>query len=173
MIRARRLTSTGNSHPARYAGVPTAFDRAPAMSLPASVIHPRQRRTVGGIALPRIDGRKLSARRFRALVTAYENEFGTLTESDRALIAQVCSIQLRLEELQAATVDGRDVDADQVIRLSSEHRRLLTSLGRKASQHAAAQPSELDEYLAATYGEQTDTEADAPAVVEAEPTPSP
>jgi hypothetical protein len=95
---------------------------------------PRQRRTRGGVQLPRIDGRRHSARRFRALALAYEAEFGgvSLSESDKALIAQVCNIQIKLEELQAATVAGRDVSADEIIRLSSEHRRLLTSFRRSA-----------------------------------------
>jgi len=45
-------------------------------------------------------------------------------EPDRALIRQVCSLQLRIEQLD----DRDDASADEVIRLSSEHRRLLTAL---------------------------------------------
>ena len=118
------------------------------MSLDPTTSVPRQRRTRGGVPLPRIDGRKPSARRFRALALAYEAEFGgaELSESDKALIAQVCGIQIRLEELQAATVAGRDVNTDEIIRLSSEHRRLLNGLRGKAAKKPAG-PS-LQEYLA-------------------------
>jgi hypothetical protein len=59
-------------------------------------------------------------------------------------------MQLRIEQLQAAIVEGRDVDADQIIRLSSEHRRLLTSLRGKAAENKPAGP-DLASYLAQAY----------------------
>ena len=46
------------------------------MSLPASVVLPRQRRTVGGTELPRVDHRTVTARRFRAIVDAFEQDLG-------------------------------------------------------------------------------------------------
>jgi hypothetical protein len=129
------------------------------VSVTATSSIPRQRRTRGGVPLPRIDGRKPSARRFRALALAYESELGGvgLSESDKALIAQVCGIQLRLEELQAATVAGRDVSADEIIRLSSEHRRLLTSLRRTAAKNKPAGPG-LQNYILEKYGASESTE---------------
>lgn len=114
---------------------------------------PRQRRTSGGVPLPRVDGRKPSVRRFRLLAVNYEREFGgaDLSESDKAQIAQVCSLQVRLEELQAATVAGHEVSADEIIRLSSEHRRLLSSLRRTAATRKPTGPT-LQEYLRDKYG---------------------
>jgi hypothetical protein len=114
---------------------------------------PRQRRTSGGVALPRVDGRKPSVRRFRSLAMAYEAEFGSadLSESEKALIGQICGLQVRLEELQVAVVAGHEVRADEIIRLSSEHRRLLTSLRRTAAKNKPAGPT-LQEHLAAKYG---------------------
>jgi hypothetical protein len=72
-------------------------------------------------------------RRYRYLVAEYSNELGTeLTEPEKALVRQVSSLQLRIEQLQGRIVQGEDVDADQIIRLASEHRRLLSQLSGRA-----------------------------------------
>ena len=121
------------------------------------------RYTDAGIELPRdADGRTRSFRRFRALVSAFEQELGpNLTEPDKALVRQVSSLQLRIEQMQCAIVAGRnDVSADEIIRLSSEHRRLLTTLRGKAAKKPAG-PT-LKDYLATRYG------ASAPADVDPE-----
>lgn len=48
-------------------------------------------------------------------------------------------LQVRIEQLQAEAVEGRDVDADdRLIRLSSEHRRLLAALRTKAAKNKPA-----------------------------------
>jgi hypothetical protein len=55
------------------------------------------------------------------------------------LVRQVSSLQLRIEQMQCAIVSGRnDITADEVIRLSSEHRRLLTSLKAAPGRSAGA-----------------------------------
>ena len=66
---------------------------------------------------------------------------------NKALIQQIAAMQLRIEQLQTAIVEGRDVDADQIIRLSSEHRRLLTSLRGKVAKNKPAAESIAD-YMA-------------------------
>lgn len=90
----------------------------------------RSYRTTGGVELPRVDGRLRASRRFRSLCAAFEVEIGDgeLTEIERGIIRQAASLQLHIEQLQDQIVRGADVDPDQVIRLSSEHRRLLSAL---------------------------------------------
>lgn len=88
-------------------------------------------------------------RRLRVLIEAFEAELsGELTEPDKALIRQVSSLQLRIEQMQSAIVDGRDVNGDELVRLSSEHRRLLTSLRAKAAKAKPPPPTSLHELLA-------------------------
>jgi len=109
---------------------------------------PRRARYVAGIEMPRVDGRTLAARRYRRLVAAYSRELGLeLTEPDKALVGQIASLQLRIEQLQSAIVAGHDVSTDELIRLSSEHRRLLTGLRGRAEKNMPAAPS-LAEFLA-------------------------
>jgi hypothetical protein len=99
----------------------------------------RLRLTQAGIPLPRIDQRTVGAMRYRSLLDSYGAELGgNLTEGDKALIQQIAAMQLRIEQLQAAIVEGRDVSADEIIRLSSEHRRLLTSLRGKVAKNKPA-----------------------------------
>lgn len=99
----------------------------------------RPRHSANGIELPRTDGRTIAARRFCSLIDAYAAELGgNLTEPQKALVKQVSSLQLRIEQLQSDIVEGRDVDPDQVIRLSSEHRRLLNSLRTKSAKSKPA-----------------------------------
>jgi hypothetical protein len=110
------------------------------------------RKTASGIHLPRADTRTREWRRFRELVESYASELGqNLSEPEKALVAQISGLQLRIEDMQAAIVAGADVDADQVIRLSSEHRRLLASLRVKAEKAKPAPPT-IDD-LAAAFDE--------------------
>jgi hypothetical protein len=96
----------------------------------------RPRCTKAGIPLPRIDLRMVAAMRYWSLLDSYCTELGgRLTEPEKALVQQIAAMQLRIETLQAAIVEGRDVDADQIIRLSSEHRRPLTTLRGKAAKN--------------------------------------
>ena len=109
---------------------------------------PRRTRT-GGVPLPRADGRTIAARRFRDLVEAYSAELGgALTEAERSLVQQAAAVQIQCEELQRALVEGRDIDSDMLIRLSSEHRRLLAGLGAKAIKNKPAGGPSIDELFA-------------------------
>jgi hypothetical protein len=111
---------------------------------------PRRART-GGVPLPRADGRTIAARRFRDLVEAYSAELGAggeLTEAERSLVQQAAAVQIQCEELQRALVEGRDIDSDMLIRLSSEHRRLLAGLGAKAIKNKPAAGPSIDELFA-------------------------
>jgi hypothetical protein len=108
--------------------------------------------------LPRADGRTVRSRRFRDLVEAYSAELGhELTEAERSLVQQAAAVQIQCEELQRALVEGGDIDSDMLIRLSSEHRRLLAGLGAKAIKNKPAGPG-LQDYLREKYGEPESTE---------------
>jgi hypothetical protein len=99
------------------------------------------------------DGRTATARRFRDLITNLISEHGgeaALSTVQLGAIRQAAAINLHLERLQAAIVRGEVVDADALIRLSSESRRILGSLRKHASPTAA--PS-LAEHLASRAAE--------------------
>jgi hypothetical protein len=113
------------------------------------VTRPRLRRTSGGTLSPRCDGRKLPARRYRTLVETFEAELGggPLSAIDTELIRQAAAIALR-STLQTAIVAGESVNADEIIRLSSEFRRILTGLKAKAAKNAPPNAPSPLEYAA-------------------------
>jgi hypothetical protein len=97
-------------------------------------------RVANGRLLPKsVDLRSAAGRRFRHLVGAYEAELGPeRSESQRGLVRQIATLQIQIERIQADIVAGlRVVDSDEVIRLSSEHRRLLTALKGIVLQNSA------------------------------------
>ena len=136
--------------------------------------HRRENRTESGIPLPRAcDGRTVEMRRLRQLIRGLELEFGTeLAESERGSIQQLATIQMLIEQGQPDVVERRCTDADQIIRLSGERRRLLSDLRAKSAQRRDDQPSELDTYLAETYGTAEAGPADEPEAIQAEPEPT-
>src|SRR5215210_9537872 len=87
-----------------------------------------------------VDGRSANARRFRDLIADFAEPFGgleTLGESERVLVKQAAALALRAESMQAAIVNGEAVDHDALIRLSSEARRNLSSIKRRAEKPKA------------------------------------
>ncbi len=106
-----------------------------------------------------VDGRRASARRFRDLVSDLGAELGglaSLSTADVGLLRQAAAMTMSAESLQAAIVRGETVDADALVRLSSEARRVIMTLRRHA--RPAKQPiSALADYLASHADE------DAPA----------
>jgi hypothetical protein len=94
-----------------------------------------------------IDGRGHNARRFRDLVNAFSAGLGDLTEVDKALIKNAATLALKMELLQADLVAGKDVDADQLIRLAGTSKRALASVAAKTKPVAAGQ--NLQDYLTA------------------------
>jgi len=94
----------------------------------------RDKLSNGTRLMPGVDLRTAAGRRYRYLVESYSDEMGAaLTEPEKALVRQIASLQVHVEQLQGSIVGGREVDADQVIRLSSEHRRLLSQLRGKVA----------------------------------------
>ena len=100
----------------------------------ASAPRVRSRVTNGSKLLTGIDGRSATARRFRDLIADYAREHGgnaALSTAELGMVRQAAAITLRAEQLQAAIVRGEPVLADELIRLSSEARRILSSLRRR------------------------------------------
>jgi hypothetical protein len=63
------------------------------------------------------------------------------------MIRQAAGLTLRAEQLQAAIVRGEAVDDDQLIRLSSTARRLLTAIAAKAAKRKPPAPT-LQDHIA-------------------------
>ena len=111
----------------------------------------------GRLASRDVDLRSTAGRRFSFLVQSYSDELGdVLTEPELALVKQVASLQLKIEQMQGLIIGGADVDADAVIRLSSEHRRLLATLKGKADRAKPAPDDALQRYLAEHYSDPDD-----------------
>ncbi len=76
-------------------------------------------------------------RRFRALVQTLAEDLGgmaSLPEAERALIKQAAALTVRLEQTQAAIVNGESVPADEVIRLTSALCRIDDRLRKRAAE---------------------------------------
>jgi hypothetical protein len=82
-------------------------------------------------------------RRFNFLVTKFTREVsggrGLLT-AESEMVRQAAAIMLRAEQLQAGIVQGEPIDPDELIRLSSEGRRVLRSI-RAGAKPEASPPS--------------------------------
>lgn len=88
-----------------------------------------------------IDGRSPEARRFRDVIKDYEAEFEAVSSFDRSLIRDAAFLKIKMEALQAKHLSGGDVASDEIVRLSGQLRRMLTSLRRKAQADTPAAPS--------------------------------
>jgi hypothetical protein len=111
----------------------------------------RPRHTRSGTALPRSDGRTIASRRFRQLVEEFEKELGgggELSEVDRSLVRQAANLVQLNERISADVAAGAQVDADALVRVSSEMRRVLSVIRAKATKRKPDAPS-LQDYLAA------------------------
>jgi hypothetical protein len=118
---------------------------------------PRKRR-------PRaVDGRTTPARRYAAIVAAFQAEIGgNLTAAESALVEQAAMLQLRVEQLRADIIAGKPSDDDLLIRLASTARRALSKITAKAK---PAGGNAFQEYLArhaaqAAAGGADDTDED-------------
>ncbi|MGO9701242.1 MAG: hypothetical protein ACLPX7_18480 [Xanthobacteraceae bacterium] len=121
-------------------------------------LSPRQRSQItnGSRLLDGVDGRRSSARRFRDLIADLaRDEFGGsegLSIAELGLLRQAAALTLQAEQLQAAVVRGETVNADELVRVSSESRRVLAAMrqSKRAVQRKPAVET-LSEYLAANY----------------------
>jgi hypothetical protein len=103
------------------------------------------------LALRGVDGRSIVARRYRDVAIALAGDLGgqdKLSESTKILVRQAAALTVQVEQLQSRIVAGKDVDLEQLTRLSNVLGRTLQRLGLKKPAPPAA-PT-LKEYLAAT-----------------------
>jgi hypothetical protein len=78
-----------------------------------------------------VDMRSAAGRRFRHLVQSHIEDLGGaehLTEADLGLIKQSVALQLQAERMQEDIVNGRAIDPDQLIRVSSTSKRMLETI---------------------------------------------
>lgn len=116
--------------------------------------------TNGSKLLVGIDGRSPTARRFRDLMQAYEAEIGgNLTEVECGLVKQAAALTLRAEQMQADIVNGKPVDSDALIRISSTAKRILGAIGERAGKRKPAVPS-LHDHVARRAAERANAPSD-------------
>jgi hypothetical protein len=117
--------------------------------VPSPAYKRRARQTVNGLELPRTDGRTVASKRFRSLCEAFTAELGgQLSEVDQNLVKQASSLVLAAERFQVDVVNGADVDPDALVRVSSEARRILSTLRVKAAARKPAPAASLADHLA-------------------------
>jgi hypothetical protein len=97
---------------------------------------------VHGIELPRVvDRRRAESRLFRRRIEAYVAECGgesVLSEFDRGQIAALATIEVRIAAIRKAMLQGTDVESDELVRLTSESRRILSGLRAKMQKAKSA-----------------------------------
>jgi hypothetical protein len=86
-------------------------------------------------------------RRLNRLVRDLADDLGfeRVTIAERAALFQCAALNLQIELMQQAIVRGDAIENDELIRLSSEVRRLLNALRRRSEQQAALRAPPLRE----------------------------
>jgi hypothetical protein len=115
----------------------------------SSAVPPTRRtRRIGGIELPRIDGRLRASRRFTKAVKAIVDEIGdtdSLSAAERNLIVNAAALTLAAENTQWRIATGEVVSAnvaDMLIRFASETRRIISQLRQIAAARTATEREE-------------------------------
>jgi hypothetical protein len=101
--------------------------------VPAVVRQDRHRRTT-------LARRRRLNQLIRELARDLGFEFNAVTLAERGVLHQCATLLLQLEVSQDALVRGAVVDPDVCIRLSSEARRLLAGLRKRAGKPEASPP---------------------------------
>jgi hypothetical protein len=116
--------------------------------------------TNGTKLLVGIDGRSPMGRRYRDLIAAYTAEIGgsDLSQFEMAMIKQAAALGMQSEAMQAALVRGEPVNPDNLIRLSSEVRRILDALRERARDRKPPAVPNIHDYVAANYGAASEEE---------------
>ena len=96
-----------------------------------------------------VDMRTATGRRLKYLIRSFHEALGggDISEIELAQLRQVATLTLKAEQVSAALVRGESIDADQLIRINSEIRRILQQLGVKAAAQKSAAPTNLAELL--------------------------
>jgi hypothetical protein len=122
----------------------TSADRASAASRPASQ---RSRVTNGSKLVAGLDGRTAEARRYRDLQLSYADDAGgaaSLTQAQRALVAQAADLTVQAELLRSAMLNGEDVDLERQTAVCNALIKTLTRLGIKKA--SPKRPTLLDRF---------------------------
>jgi hypothetical protein len=99
---------------------------------------PEQRRK--RLVAPKCRTPLAAIRRFNTLVTKFTREVAggrELLTAECEMVRAAAAIMLRAEQLQAGIVRGEAIDPDELIRLSSEGRRVLRSIRAGAKPEAS------------------------------------
>jgi len=104
-----------------------------------------------------VRGASKFGRRYRDLIDLFSAEVaevgGVLTETEAAMIKTAAALAIKGEQMQAAIINGDAINADDLIRLSSEVRRILAEIAGKAGKRKPTGPT-LSQYLAEHEAEQ-------------------
>jgi hypothetical protein len=106
-------------------------DSSAAVPRPLTV---RSATTNDPLLLRGVDGRSVVARRYRDVAIALADDLGgqdRLSEPSKILIRQAAAMTVQVEGLQSKIVAGKDVDLEQLTRLSNVLGRTLQRLGLK------------------------------------------
>ncbi|WP_325630277.1 hypothetical protein [Bradyrhizobium sp.] len=113
--------------------------------------------TNGKRTLIGVRGASKFGRRYRDLIDLFSAEVaevgGVLTETEAAMIKTAAALAIKGEQMQAAIINGDAINADDLIRLSSEVRRILAEIAGKAGKRKPTGPT-LSQYLAEHEAEQ-------------------
>jgi hypothetical protein len=110
--------------------------------------------TNGKRTLIGVKGSSKYGRRYRDLIDAYSLELGgDLTQFEMAMVKQAAALAIQSEVMQAAIINGEPVDPDNMVRISSEVRRILDAIAGKAGKRKPAAPT-LSQLLAEHEAEQ-------------------
>lgn len=67
------------------------------------------------------------------------------------MVKQAAALAIQSEMMQAAIINGEPVNSDELIRISSEVRRILDAIGEKAGKRKPAAVPNTHDYVAANY----------------------
>lgn len=112
----------------------------------------RSQVTNGRRLLIGVDARSKHGRRFRDLIAAYTDEIGgNLSATDQAMVKQAAALSIRAEMMQAEIVNGVAVNPDDMVRVTSESRRIVETIKTNASARRveAGSTSDLRNYIQA------------------------
>ena len=119
-----------------------------------SVARSRDKVSNGTRLLPAdVDMRSRQGRRMKHLVAAFTSSLGipAPNELEQAQIKQLAALTLAAERLATSVVKGDAVPMDEIIRVNSETRRLMKSLGVKPA--AESKPADPQRALDAIFDE--------------------
>lgn len=125
-------------------------------------------RPVGGIpTIDALDRRTRPYRRYEAIRDAVLSDMGgeeNTSEVQRQLVAKFSTLALQLKSMEAAAIEGNEINLDLFGRCAGHLRRIAEALGMKRVARDVT-PS-LTEYLAARTPEKDEDEAPAEATAE-------